>query len=414
MGWERKRGKLEELNRLLRGATDTSFDVQVGRAGGPAGACATASRSTPTPACPATRARKLVGIIAHPLNRPRFDPACGRVTEGYGILQPRVSVTTASAAGSRFARIFAGHTGWTPTPPRSRTPTRTSSARGPSPARGSTTWTPSRRRWTGACPTTRSSRTTSSRACTPAPALVTDVEVVDDYPSSVLAHARRQHRWARGDWQILALALPLRPDPRRPARATGSRSSRAGRSSTTCGAACSRRRPSSCSCSAGRVLPGSPALWTGGRRGRHRLPALPAGARGRSPARRPQQPWRAFLRGLREDAGSGLARVAAAARLPRQPGLRDGARGRWSPWSGSCSPGAACSSGRPPRRARPAGAGREREPGARPFLVEMAASPAIAAGRPAAGRRPSARPRSSVAAPVLGALGRRAVHRPRL
>ena len=63
---------------------------------------------------PRDAARRLIGIIAHPLNRPRFDPASGRVTEGYGILQPRVSVTMASAAGSLFARTYAGHTGVDP------------------------------------------------------------------------------------------------------------------------------------------------------------------------------------------------------------------------------------------------------------------------------------------------------------
>ena len=42
-------------------------------------------------------------------------------------------------------------------------------------------------------------------------ALVSDIELIDDYPSSVLAHARRQHRWVRGDWQILWWLLPFVP-----------------------------------------------------------------------------------------------------------------------------------------------------------------------------------------------------------
>ena len=113
MGWERKRGKLEELNRLLRGAKDTSFDVQVGALGllPSVRYCITLDSDT---RLPRDVARKLVGIITHPLNRPRFDATSARVTEGYGILQPRVSVTTSSAAGSRFARLFAGHTGVDP------------------------------------------------------------------------------------------------------------------------------------------------------------------------------------------------------------------------------------------------------------------------------------------------------------
>ena len=63
---------------------------------------------------PRDAARQLIGIITHPLNRPTFDPAAGRVTEGYGILQPRVSVTFTSAAGSLFARLYSGHTGVDP------------------------------------------------------------------------------------------------------------------------------------------------------------------------------------------------------------------------------------------------------------------------------------------------------------
>ena len=113
MGWERKRGKIEEFNRLLRGATDTSYSLQVGDGETlpTVRYCITLDSDT---RLPRDAAKKLIGIIAHPLNRPHFDPRCGRVTEGYGILQPRVSVTMASAAGSLFARLYAGHTGVDP------------------------------------------------------------------------------------------------------------------------------------------------------------------------------------------------------------------------------------------------------------------------------------------------------------
>ena len=113
MGWERKRGKLEEFNRLLRGASDTSFSVQVGELGilPSVRYCITLDTDT---RLPRNAAKQLIGIIAHPLNRPRFDARVGRVTSGYGILQPRVSVTMASAAGSLFARTYAGHTGVDP------------------------------------------------------------------------------------------------------------------------------------------------------------------------------------------------------------------------------------------------------------------------------------------------------------
>ncbi len=113
IGWERKRGKIEEFNRLLRGAADTSFSTQVGNLDVLPSVryCITLDSDT---RLPRDAAKRLIGIIAHPLNQPRFDRALGRVTAGYGILQPRVSVTMTSAAGSLFARTYAGHTGVDP------------------------------------------------------------------------------------------------------------------------------------------------------------------------------------------------------------------------------------------------------------------------------------------------------------
>src|SRR5262249_39347543 len=98
MGWERKRGKIEEFNRILRGATDTSYVVKVGDLSIlPAiRFCITLDSDT---RLPRDAAKKLIGIALHPLQRPALDPKTGRVVEGYGILQPRVSVTTSSAKG---------------------------------------------------------------------------------------------------------------------------------------------------------------------------------------------------------------------------------------------------------------------------------------------------------------------------
>jgi cyclic beta-1,2-glucan synthetase len=80
MGWERKRGKIEEFNRLLRGATDTSFAVQVGDLSilPEVRYCITLDSDT---RLPREVARQLIGIITHPLNRATFDAAVGRVVE---------------------------------------------------------------------------------------------------------------------------------------------------------------------------------------------------------------------------------------------------------------------------------------------------------------------------------------------
>ena len=115
MGWERKRGKLHELNRLLRGATDTSF---IGLEGGsplvPAGVRYVITLDADT-RLPRGVAKRMVGKMAHPLNAPRFDAQCGRVVEGYGVLQPRVTPSLPTGReGSIFQRVFSSASGIDP------------------------------------------------------------------------------------------------------------------------------------------------------------------------------------------------------------------------------------------------------------------------------------------------------------
>ena len=157
-------------------------------------------------------------------------------------------------------------------------------------------------------------------------ALVTDVEVVDDYPSSVLAHARRQHRWVRGDWQILLVAVPVRADARRARRATGCRSSRAGRSSTTCGAACWRRRRSLL-LAARLDRPARAARWSGPRPASPRWRFRSSLARARRCSRGPRAAAAAGASSCAtsvEDLKTAARAVRPAAHVPGEPGLRDG------------------------------------------------------------------------------------------
>ena len=210
MGWERKRGKLEEFSRLLRGAPDTSFSTQVGalevlpliRY------CLTLDSDT---RLPRDAARRLIGIAAHPLHRPRLDPQCGRVVEGYGILQPRVSVTMASAAGSVFARTYAGHTGVDPYTTAVSDVYQDLFGEGIFTGKGLYDVDAFAAALAGRIPDNALLSHDLFEGLYARTGLVSDVEVVDDYPSSVLAHARRQHRWVRGDWQILRWLFPVVP-----------------------------------------------------------------------------------------------------------------------------------------------------------------------------------------------------------
>jgi cyclic beta-1,2-glucan synthetase len=208
MGWERKRGKIEEFNRLLRGDTETSFTVTVGDLSvlPHVKYCITLDSDT---RLPRGVARELIGVITHPLNRPSFDPVAGRVTEGYGILQPRIGVTFLSAGGSLFAQIYSGHTGVDPYTTAVSDTYQDLFNEGIFTGKGLYDVDAFMAALDDAVPENTLLSHDLYEGLHARVALVSDVQLVDDYPSSVLTHARRQHRWVRGDWQILSWLFPI-------------------------------------------------------------------------------------------------------------------------------------------------------------------------------------------------------------
>ena len=118
MGYERKRGKLADLNSFLRGGGRDHFSLVVGETSMLSNVKYVITLDTDTQ-LPRDSARQLVGVMAHPLNRARFDTArkpkgSELVTEGYGILQPRVSVSLPAANRSWYARLHGGDPGIDP------------------------------------------------------------------------------------------------------------------------------------------------------------------------------------------------------------------------------------------------------------------------------------------------------------
>ena len=107
MGYERKRGKLEQLNTLLREGSREPFAEIIGDLSALPTIRYVITLDTDTQ-LPRDTARKLVGTMAHPLNRPHLDPRTGRVFEGYAILQPRALVGLVAASRSQFSRLNVG------------------------------------------------------------------------------------------------------------------------------------------------------------------------------------------------------------------------------------------------------------------------------------------------------------------
>jgi cyclic beta-1,2-glucan synthetase len=207
MGWERKRGKLHELNRLLRGATDTSF-LPTG-AVAPSGVRYVITLDADT-RLPRGAVDRLVGTIAHPLNRPRFDPGRRRVVEGYAVLQPRVTPPLPGLAGSFFQRLSSGPAGIDPYAAAVSDVYQDLWAEGSYTGKGIYDVDAFEAALAGRVPENALLSHDLFEGVFARAGLVTDVELFESAPSHYGVAAARQHRWARGDWQLLPWILGSR------------------------------------------------------------------------------------------------------------------------------------------------------------------------------------------------------------
>jgi cyclic beta-1,2-glucan synthetase len=209
IGWERKRGKLHELNRLLRGAVDTSFSTVSGNLPIDIKYIITLDADTKLPR---DAARRLVGKIAHPLNQPHFDQVKGRVTSGFGILQPRVTPSLPIGHyGSVFQRIFTTSRGIDPYVFAVSDVYQDLFDEGSFAGKGIYDIDAFEAALANKIPENTLLSHDLFEGIFTRVALVTDVEVVEEFPTNYAVAAARQHRWTRGDWQLLPWIVGLKP-----------------------------------------------------------------------------------------------------------------------------------------------------------------------------------------------------------
>lgn len=207
MGWERKRGKLSELNQLLRGEPDTTFLDTGPRPPKDVRYIVTLDADTrlPRDSIPA-----LVGKIAHPMNRPANDPKTGLVTRGHGVLQPRVTPSlTSGAESSLFQRIFSANRGMDPYVFAVSDVYQDLLDEGSFTGKGVYAVDAFEEAMTGRIPENTVLSHDLLEGSFARAALVTDVQVIEDFPTRYEVDVSRQHRWARGDWQLLPFILDL-------------------------------------------------------------------------------------------------------------------------------------------------------------------------------------------------------------
>ena len=208
MGWERKRGKLHELNQLLRGSTATTFmsvDSKPPEGIPSVRYVITLDADTRLPRGAALR---LIGTMAHPLNRPRFDTLSGRVVEGYGVVQPRITPSLPTdGEGSCFQRTFSGPSGIDPYASAVSDVYQDLFREGSYTGKGIYDIDAFEAALADKVPDNAMLSHDLFEGLFARTALATDVELFEAFPSHYEAAAARQHRWARGDWQLLPWLL---------------------------------------------------------------------------------------------------------------------------------------------------------------------------------------------------------------
>jgi len=210
MGYERKRGKLEELNSMLRGGSKNCFSLVIGKTEVLPYVKYIITLDIDTQ-LPRDSARQLVGAMAHPLNRARYDERKQRVCEGYTILQPRVAVSLPGTNRSRYARLYGSQPGIDPY-------TRTVSdvyqdvfAEGSFIGKGIYDVDVFERALNGRFPENQILSHDLLEGCHARAGLMSDVQLYEEYPSRYNADVNRRHRWIRGDWQLVRWLLPVVP-----------------------------------------------------------------------------------------------------------------------------------------------------------------------------------------------------------
>jgi cyclic beta-1,2-glucan synthetase len=210
MGWERKRGKMLDLNNLLLDKAD-AFPIKGGDISALRGIRYVITLDQDTQ-LPIDAARKLVGTLAHPLNRAVIDPVANRVVEGYAILQPKVAISIKAKGRSRLAAICSGDTGLDLYTRAVSDVYQDLFGEGIYTGKGIYEVETFQRVLEDRLPCNAILSHDLIEGAYARAALVSDIEVTDDYPSHIRAYSRRKHRWVRGDWQIIRWLFPKVPD----------------------------------------------------------------------------------------------------------------------------------------------------------------------------------------------------------
>ncbi|MEL6205413.1 MAG: glucoamylase family protein [Pseudomonadota bacterium] len=202
MGWERKRGKIEEFNDFLNGGATDAFPVVEGDVDGLRGARLVVTLDSDTVA-PSGAVLRLLGALAHPLNRAEFDAVSNRVVAGYTFIQPRIEVSPDAGVQSLFSRLYTGDTAIDIYSRAVSDVYQDLFGEGIFTGKGAYDASAFRRSLRGKVPVNALVSHDLFEGLHGRAALASDIVFYEGFPSRYPDFAQRLHRWIRGDWQLL-------------------------------------------------------------------------------------------------------------------------------------------------------------------------------------------------------------------
>lgn len=216
MGWERKRGKLEEFVGLILGHKPDAFSLREGDIDALCRARFVVTLDADTRS-QSNEINRLVGTLAHPLNRVEFDPETGRPTCGYTFIQPRVEISPEAESRSLFTRLYSGDTTIDIYSRAVSDVYQDFFGEGIFTGKGVFDVAAFHQCLQGRVPENAILSHDLFEGLHGRAALASDIVFYEDFPSNYLAYARRALRWIRGDWQLapwLSSHVPCRGEQR--------------------------------------------------------------------------------------------------------------------------------------------------------------------------------------------------------
>lgn len=207
LGYERKRGAIIEFNDLIKGSNNTTYNTISGDITSLKNVKYVITLDADT-IMPIGNAKKLIGTISHPLNIAYFDETRGVVTQGYGLIQPRIGLNIKSTNKSLFSRIFAGQGGIDPYTSAISDIYQDLFDEGIFTGKGIYDIDIFRKALNNAIPDNSVLSHDLLEGSFLRVGLATDIELIDNYPESYSSYILRLHRWVRGDWQLIKWLLP--------------------------------------------------------------------------------------------------------------------------------------------------------------------------------------------------------------